>query len=177
MSIFFFININAAPNPKDETYLKNEIVSQPWKINYLLIPGLTKLKREMDRWVGEALVQTCPKALSPSQVKAQAEANGFKLIKEGMWCGETKGAKPEEDPLHEFMGIMPTVAQCMETVSAMEGKFFTYGTETGKKPNNQGHCYLEAATSLSECEGKWVKGPTNFYEVVLLDIEGEGEAK
>lgn len=173
----FFININAAPNPKDETYLKNEIVSQPWKINYLLIPGLTKLKREMDRWVGEALVQTCPKALSPSQVKAQAEANGFKLIKEGMWCGETKGAKPEEDPLHEFMGIMPTVAQCMETVSAMEGKFFTYGTETGKKPNNQGHCYLEAATSLSECEGKWVKGPTNFYEVVLLDIEGEGEAK
>lgn len=166
----FFININSGPNPKDEKFLKKEIVSQPWQVNYLLVPGLQKLKREMDRWVGEALVQTCPKALSPSQQEALAEEQGFKLIKEGRWCGETKGAKPNEDPLHVFMGVMASPAECMEAVSAMEGKFFTYGTETGKKPNNQGSCYMETAKDIAECEGKWVKGPTDFYEVMILDI-------
>lgn len=170
----FFININSSPNPKDVEYVKSEIVSQPWQMNYLTIPGVQKLKREMAKWVGEALVQTCPKALSPSQMETQAEELGFRLIKEGMWCGETPGAKPNEDKLHEFMGVVASPAMCMELVLSMEGKYFSYGTETGKKPNNQGSCYLEtAATDGGKCSEKWVNGPTNFYEVLPLEIPGE----
>lgn len=170
----FFININASPNLKDVEYLKKEIVSQPWNVNYLQIPGLQKLKREMPKWVGEALVQTCPKAISPTQQAAIEEAQGFKLIKEGAWCGETPKSKPNEDPLHKFLGVFASPAECMNTVQALEGKYFSYGTETGKKPNNQGMCYMETTKDGKACPEKFVNGPTNYYEIVPMDIEGEG---
>lgn len=173
----FFVNINSSPNKNDVEYLHKEIVSQPWQVNYLSIPGVKKLKREMDRWASEALVQTCPKALSPSQVAAQAEAQGFKLVKEGQWCGETAKSKPNKDPLHQFLGVVPSPAECMTLVAALEGKFFSYGTETGKAPNNKGMCYMETTKDGDACPEKWVNGPTNYYKVLPLEIAGEGPPK
>jgi len=165
----FFININASPKKEDVKFIHKEIASQPWKVNYLEIPGMEKLNREMPKFVRLAVVQTCPKAVSPSAMKAQEEANGFKLVKEGMMCGQTKGAEVNKDPLHKFVGVVADPKACYVAVAALEGKYFTFGTETGPKPNNAGSCYMEA-TKDKKCAKGWVNGPTDFYEIIPMKV-------
>jgi len=158
---------------EDTKYIKKEIVSQPWNVNYLEIPGLQKLNLEMPRFVRLAVVQTCPKAISPSKQQALEEAQGFGLVKEGMMCGQTKGSEVDKDPLHAFVGVVASPLECYTAVAALEGKYFTFGTETGPKPNNAGKCYMETTKDGEACPEKWVNGPTDFYKILPMDADAK----
>merc|ERR1719335_1283203 len=80
------VPINAYPSKDDRKFIR-KLASVPWETNLVAIPGVKKLKREMDKWVMETLVQSCPKAESPSASKVIAEEKGFLLIREGVMCG------------------------------------------------------------------------------------------
>jgi len=172
----FFININAGPKKEDVDFIKKEVVSQPWNVNYLQIPGVGKLSRELLKWARLAVVQTCPKALSPTKMAATEEAQGFKLVKEGMQCGQTKGSEIDKDPLHLFLGVVASPMDCMVAASALEVQYFTFGTETGPKPNNAGKCYAEMTKDGAACAEGWVDGPTDYYEVLPIEDVG-GDTK
>jgi uncharacterized protein YegL len=165
----FVVNINAKPDKETEEWLKQEIVSQPWKMNYLHVPGLKKLKMEQDLWVKKALVGSCPKAISPSQVEATAQAQGFKLVKEGMWCGDDP---KEGDPLHKWDlskdAAMMGPAECMAVALEMEKEYFSVGTEVNF---NKGRCYLEMTKDGEKCPEGWKKAPVNYYQIIATDMK------
>merc|ERR1719217_471254 len=81
------IELNPTLNKIEDSVVKS-LVSEPEKANYLHIKGLKKLKREMDKWVKQVVVQSCPKAISPTKFETDSEAQGFELVREDQWCGD-----------------------------------------------------------------------------------------
>jgi uncharacterized protein YegL len=100
-----------------EESLMRSLASSPPEANYIHIPGLKTLDREMGKWVQNVVVQSCPRAVSFSKMESDAETNGFKLIREKFWCGEEKekGVAP-----HKLLGTAETPADCMKKVLDQE---------------------------------------------------------
>lgn len=168
------VNVNAKPDKQTEEWLLKSIVSQPGKMNYIRVPGLKMLKQEQDKWVAKALAHSCPKAISPSQMEATAQANGFRLVKEGVWCGEDP---KKGEPMHKSISkeFMPGPAECMSLALEMEKQYFSFGTEVGynAEASGRGQCYLEMTTDGEKCPEGWKKAPVNYYKVLETGIKVE----
>lgn len=152
-----------------EESLMRSLASSPPEANYIHVPGLTTLDREMGKWVQKVLVQSCPKAISFSKMESDAETNGFELIREKFWCGEEKEKNVAP---HKFLGTVETPAECMKTVMEQENpsNYFAFGTEA---MYNKGNCYMED-TKDAECPEGFKKAPTNFYKILpVVPLGGE----
>lgn len=158
------VSVNAFPDKANRKFMK-KITTAPAKSNFVAIPGLTKLKRQMDKYVTQTLAQTCPKAESPTTLKAQQTANGFKFIREGAWCG----AKPPkgDDPNRKLLSPtpVPDAVACGKLAIKAEAKFFSFGTE---KDFNLGKCWNELTQAKDpKCATTgYVKTSVNTYEIL-----------
>merc|ERR1719160_1328962 len=74
------VPVNGFPNKLDRKFTK-KLASAPWQSNLVPIPGVKKLKRQMDKYVVQTLVQSCPKAESPTAIAAKNQEMGFKLVR------------------------------------------------------------------------------------------------
>lgn len=156
---------------KTEDSLMRSLASSPPEANYIHVPGLKTLDREMGKWVQTVVVQSCPRAVSFSKMESDDETNGFKLIREKFWCGEEKD---KDVAPHKLVGTAETPADCMRKVLEQEnpGNFFAFGT---LHAFNKGNCYMED-TKDAKCPEGFVKAPTNFYEILpLAPIGGDDE--
>jgi len=61
-----------------------EWASEPTRTNLVKVPGLLKLREEMDKYVGKVLTHACPKAYSPSEVARAEEAAEAQAAKEDL---------------------------------------------------------------------------------------------
>merc|ERR1719265_2372542 len=177
------VELNPTLSNPEKSIIKY-LASTPEQANYLHVKGMKKLDRELDKWVKQVVVQSCPKAYSPTKFAAEAAAQGFELVREDQWCGDVIKKNDKlivgEGAPHVFLGKMPTAADCMAAVAALEGKYFAYGHEVGF---NRGHCYMEEGvkeptTKVKDdsCsnEGGWVQTPAHFYKILPLEIGGKG---
>jgi uncharacterized protein YegL len=157
------VSVNAFPDKANRKFMK-KLTTAPAKSNFVAIPGLTKLKRQMDKYVTQTLAQTCPKAESPTQMKAMQEAQGFKFIREGAWCGAIP--KKGKDPNRKLLSPTPvaTPVACGNLAIAAEAKFFSFGTE---KNFNLGKCWAELTSEKDPtCSKGWTKTSVNTYQVL-----------
>jgi len=158
------VSVQTFPTKPDRRFMK-KIATAPAKSNFVAIPGLTKLKRQMDKYVTRVLAQTCPKAESPKQVLENQKLKGWKFIREGAWCGEkpAKGKDPNRVALSEEPVLDANI--CGDLAIKAEAKFFSFGTEKGF---NFGQCYKEVTAEGDEGCAKtgWAKTSVNTYEVL-----------
>merc|ERR1719324_1928602 len=84
------VEVNKKLSQDDKTFMEQMIASEPWEANYVRIPGIKALDRQMEYWVTQVLVTACPRAFSPTSDALVTETNGFELIFEGKWCGKEK---------------------------------------------------------------------------------------
>jgi hypothetical protein len=174
------IELNPTLNKIEDSMVKS-LVSEPEKANYLHIKGVKKLKREMEKWAKQAVVMTCPKALSPTKTEADAEENGFELVREKQWCGDVEkkdeGVIGEGAP-HKYLGTFQTPGECMAATMDLEGKYFSFGLEANY---NKGKCFMETAVDgepTQDIEDKtcgkgWEKAPVDFYKIRPMEEPGE----
>jgi uncharacterized protein YegL len=157
------VSVNAFPDKANRRFMK-KVATSPARSNFVAIPGLTKLKRQMDKYVTRVLAHTCPKAESPSQVKELQKAQGWKFIREGAWCGAApaKGKDTNRELLSETP--VPDPVQCGNLALKANAKFFSFGTE---KNFNQGKCWKEITSETdTTCSRGWTKTSVNTYEVL-----------
>jgi len=163
------VPINAFPS-KDNRAFTKKLASIPWETNMVPIPGVKKLKREMDHWVTETIVQSCPEAESPGATEMMDEEQGFKLIREGAVCGADP--KDPEGPAARFLlGTVDSPGECFGLALEMEAMFFSFGTEEGY---NLGKCYQELTESV-DCPEEWESTSADFYEISFEMSEGMEE--
>jgi len=185
------IELNPTLTSADKS-LVMKLASDPPEANYLHIKGLKKLSREMDKWVQQVVVQSCPRALSPTKFAADTEGQGYELVREGQWCGDIteKVTITEKDAggeigtgaPHMYLGTFQEPADCMAAVMEMEGLFFSFGYEENF---NKGKCFMELGqkgeweptTKVEDetctAEGGWQQAPVNFYKIRPLKVMGE----
>merc|ERR1719324_2064507 len=84
------VEVNKKLSKDDKSFMEQMIASQPWEANYVRIPGVKALDRQMEYWATQVLVTSCPRAYSPTSDALVTETNGFELIFEGKWCGKEK---------------------------------------------------------------------------------------
>merc|ERR1719335_860804 len=158
------VSVNAFPTKPDRRFMR-KLASDPWRSNFVAIPGLTKLKRQVDKYITRVLVQTCPKAESPTQVKELQTMQGWKFIREGAWCGAKppKGDDPNRVLLSETP--VPDIVTCGNLAIKAEAKFFSIGTEKGF---NLGQCYKEVTiVDDPDCGATgWTKTSVNTYAIL-----------
>jgi hypothetical protein len=173
------VELNPTLSNPDKSIIRH-LASTPTAANYLHIKGMKKLDRELDKWVQQVVVQSCPKAYSPTKFAAESEAQGYELVRENQWCGDVvtkdENVAGEGKP-HHYIGTFPSPADCMAAVSALEGKYFAFGLEAGF---NQGKCYMEEgavedptrALDDKTCgnDGGWVSNPTDFYKILPIEV-------
>merc|ERR1719361_3036652 len=67
---------------KELLLMRNELASQPWRSNYVRIPGLETLEHNMDVFKQKIISTFCPDAMSPSQMLQKEDARDYMLIHE-----------------------------------------------------------------------------------------------
>lgn len=158
------VSVNAFPNKPDRRFMR-KLASSPWKSNFVAIPGLTKLRRQMDKYITRVLVQTCPKAESPTVVKETEKMQGWKLLREGAWCGAkpTKGEDQNRVLLSEEP--VPDIFTCGNLALKAEVEYFSFGTERGF---NFGQCYHEITMADDEdcLDHGWTKTSVNTFAML-----------
>jgi hypothetical protein len=177
------VELNPTLSHPDKSIIKF-LATAPTSANYLHIKGMKKLDREMDKWIQQVVVQSCPKAYSDIKFKSEVDAQGYELIRENQWCGEVatkdEGVVGQGKP-HEYLGTFQSPGDCMAEVSALEGEYFAFGNEKGF---NEGKCYMENSDikdptpKLDDkgCAAGWEDFPADFYKVVTMDVGGPAAA-
>merc|ERR550537_246167 len=84
------VEVNKRRSKEDKSFMEGEIASEPYEANYVRIPGIKALDRQMEYWATQVLVTSCPQAESPTSKVLVDENKGFELIREDSWCGKEK---------------------------------------------------------------------------------------
>jgi len=156
------VEVNKKLSKDDKTFMENMIASEPWEANYLRIPGIKSLDRQMEFWATQVLVTACPRAFSPTSDALVVETQGFELVFEGKWCGKEKEGMWI---LEEHVG---SKEECYQLATEFEMEYFAFGTEPGW---NQGNCYMPSEKNKDpvKCEGsKFVQAAVEFYKVLPM---------
>lgn len=122
------VQVKSFPTETDKALMQS-FVSSPTRGNYLLIPGKKELKTNFKKYVTKALVQICPRAISPSLEQVHAKSQGYQLLYEGMVCGVWPG--PEST-------LQESPEDCFAHAASL-GKWVTFEFTTPDPP-------LEGAT-------------------------------
>merc|ERR1719361_2654544 len=67
---------------KELKLMRTELASQPWRSNYVHIPGLETLEHNMDIFKQKVIATFCPDALSLAQMNQKENAREYMLIRE-----------------------------------------------------------------------------------------------
>merc|ERR1740138_1761297 len=81
------VELNPTLSNPDKSIIKH-LASKPTTANYLHVKGMKVLDREMDKWIQQVVVQSCPKAYSDIKFKSEVDSQGYELIRENQWCGD-----------------------------------------------------------------------------------------
>lgn len=156
------VEVNKKLSKDDKSFMENMIASEPWEANYVRIPGIKALDRQMEYWATQVLVTSCPRAESPTSKVLVDETQGYELIREGSWCGKAK------DGFWEMVEQVASENDCFALAKEFEEEYFAYGTEPGW---NQGHCFIPGKenTDPEECgNAKFVQASVNVNKVLPL---------
>jgi uncharacterized protein YegL len=156
------VEVNKKLGKEDKTFMENEIASEPWEANYVRIPGIKALDRQMEYWATQVLVTSCPRAMSPTSDALVTESQGYDLLREGSWCGK------EKKGFWDMLGHTESESECFELANMMEQKYFAYGTEPGW---NMGNCYVPSKknTDPEKCaDAKFVEASVKFFKVLPM---------
>jgi hypothetical protein len=124
-----------------------EFSSEPHHTNYVRIPGLTALEYNAEMFSTEIITKFCPKAISPSQWKEEAEKHERILI-------HTFGYPSDECGAWHWHGKGHTMEDCQQLARELDLLAFAFGR--GKYM--EGGCYSEA-----------IQVDDQFWETVLND--------
>merc|ERR550537_1338886 len=117
------VEVNKKLSQDDKTFMEQMIASEPWEANYVRIPGIKALDRQMEYWATQVLVTSCPNAESPTSAELVDETQGYELIREGSWCGK------EKDGFWTMLTHAGSESECFMMAADFEQTFFAYGTE------------------------------------------------
>jgi protein required for attachment to host cells/uncharacterized protein YegL len=154
------VEVNKKLGKDDKTFMENEIASEPWEANYVRIPGIKALDRQMEYWATQVLVTSCPRAESPTSQALVVESEGYELLREGSWCGK------EKKGFWEMIDHTESESECFSLASEFEEKYFAYGTEAGW---NLGNCYIPSKTNKDpeKCDyDKFVEAAVKFFKIL-----------
>jgi len=170
---------------KKERAFMEKLASGPDDENVVTIPGVKKLKADMDTYVTKALVHSCSRSESPSAMGEYVDTVGFIKKRESEWCGD-EGMEPgsktcrggrggvgvhKEGCLHMFLGIAETASECYGWAIMNEAKYFAWNSGGGTTPN-RGHCYAELTEDGDKCPEGWAERTNvDFYKITNF---GEG---
>jgi uncharacterized protein YegL len=163
------VEVNKRLSKEDKTFMESEIASEPWEANYVRIPGIKALDRQMEYWATQVLVTSCPNAESPTSEELVDETQGYELLREGSWCGK------EKEGFWEMMTHASSPSECFQMAADFEQKYFAYGTEAGW---NEGNCYMPTKKN-EDPEGckyaKFVEASVNFFKILPMTTMDVGE--
>lgn len=187
--------INDRLGKKERAFMK-KLASGPDDENVVMIPGVKKLKADMDTYVTKALVHSCSRSESPSAMGEYVDTVGFIKKRENEWCGD-EGMEPgsktctggaagvgnhEKGCLHMFLGIAETASECYGWAIMNEAKYFAWNSGGGTTPN-RGHCHAELTEDGDKCPEGWTEREnvdfykiTNFGEGPSMDDDDMGPA-
>jgi len=154
------VEVNKKLSQDDKTFMEQMIASEPWEANYVRIPGIKALDRQMEYWATQVLVTSCPRALSPTSDALVTETQGFELLREGSWCGK------EKEGMWEMIEHTGSAGACFQLASQFEQKYFAYGTEAGW---NEGNCYIPSKQNKDpeQCgDSKFVEAAVEFFKIL-----------
>jgi len=162
--------INKSLGKKDRKFMK-KLASGPDDENVVMIPGVKKLKADMDTYVTKALVHSCSRSESPSAMGKYSDKVGFIKVRENEWCG----AKEEHPEIHQFLGIAESAAECYGMALKMEAKFFSFNGAVGTEVN-RGQCHAEMTEDEKCSEGWEERTNVDFYKILNFgaDFSDEG---
>merc|ERR1719324_1913012 len=154
------VEVNKKLGKEDKSFMENEIASEPWEANYVRIPGIKALDRQMEYWATQVLVTSCPKAESPTSFEIVTESEGYELLRDGSWCGK------EKEGFWEMLDHTGSEGECFEMAMEFEQTYFAYGNEPGW---NEGNCYIPSKKN-SDPEGckepGFVEASVKFFKVL-----------
>jgi len=157
--------INDKLGKKDREFMK-KLASGPDNENVVKIPGVKKLKADMDTYVTKALVHSCPRSQSPSAEGAMEASVGYAKLRENEWCGESNKDGSKNEKLHKFLGIAVDATECYGFAIQAEAKFFSFNTATGTDVN-RGQCHAELSGDGEKCPEGWEERENVDYYKIL----------
>jgi hypothetical protein len=141
----YMVAISESRGTEIEEYRK--FSSEPHNTNYVRVPGLTALEYNAEMFSTEIITKFCPKAISPSQWKEEAEKHERILI-------HTFGYPSDECGAWHWHGKGHTMEDCQQLARELDLLAFAFGR--GKYM--EGGCYSEA-----------IQVDDAFWESVLSD--------
>jgi len=181
-------------NFEEQREFMKKLATGPDDENVVMIPGVKKLKADMDTYVTKALVHSCSRSESPSAMGEYVDTVGFIKKRENEWCGDegmepgSKTCKQSDEEsekkgcLHMFLGIAETASECYGWAIMNEAKYFAWNSGGGTTPN-RGHCYAELTEDGDKCPEGWTEREnvdfykiTNFGEGPSMDDDDMGPA-
>merc|ERR1719324_1720100 len=105
------VEVNKKLGKEDKTFMEQMIASEPYEANYVRIPGVKALDRQMEFWATQVLVTSCPRAFSPTSDALVTETQGFQLLREDSWCGK------EKEGAWEMLGHTEGESECFTMAS------------------------------------------------------------
>jgi len=162
--------INDKLGKKERLFMK-KLATGPDDENVVMIPGVKKLKADMDTYVTKTLVHSCSRSESPSAMGEFVETVGYAKIRENVWCGE-KEKNPE---LHKFLGIAESAAECYSWALMAEASYFSFNSATGTE-FNRGHCNAELSEDGEKCPEGWEeRDNVDYYKILNFGANFEDE--
>jgi len=149
--------LNDALGKEDRKFMR-ELASGPENSNVVMIPGVKRLKGDMDTWVTHTLTNSCPRSESPSKMEDFEEMSGYEKVRENQWCGE-------DFELHEYVGFAHDAAQCYALALKAKATHFSLATDMGEGPMGGG-CFAERTKDGDKCPEEFVPAPVNYYKIL-----------
>jgi len=166
--------INDKLGKEDRDFMK-KLASGPDNENVVKIPGIKKLKADMDTYVTKALVHSCSRSLSPSANGEMEATVGYAKLRENEWCG----AKEKFEKLHKFLGIAESAAECYSWAIMAEAMFFSFNGAVGTDVN-RGQCHAELSEDGEKCPEGWEERTNvDYYKILKFgnELEDDGGKK
>jgi hypothetical protein len=142
----YLVAITESEGPDIEEYM--EFSSEPHHTNFVRIPGLSALEFNADMFSSEILVKFCPRAISPSKIKEDAELQERMLIHEFGYPSDSCGE-------WHWHGKGHTMDECQQKARDMGLYAFAFG----RHKFSEGGCYSEAIAVTTELWLSWLTDP------------------
>jgi len=157
--------INDRLGKKDRAFMK-KLASGPDDENVVMIPGVKKLKADMDTYVTKTLVHSCSRTLSPSANGDMESSVGYMKLRENEWCGE----KEKNPDLHKLLGIATSASECYSWAIQAEAKYFSFNVGTFTDIN-RGQCHAELSEDGEKCPEGWEeRDNVDYYKILKFGM-------
>jgi hypothetical protein len=149
----FMEPIMESDSAKELHFMRSELASQPWQTNFYRIPGLDALSSNNALYIQESIAMFCPKAISPSVMKAKEDQRQYLLIREFSFP-RWRCAGP-----WRWLGLVKNVDDCAAKARSYNMRGFQFGWRYPRwKKMNKKLCY---GTQIPVTSANWVAWHNN----------------